>query len=116
MSAPEMAVARACPPWCTENHAEQAPGDRDYHAGPARELRLPDGRVVMDATLVHEYGESLPQLAVSVGALTALLDEVALLDDEQAARLESALVALAQHVRHGRRSIEAARIAGGAGG
>lgn len=114
VTSPELMLATACPPWCVEDHTGQVGDDRDYHAAPPRELRLPDGRVVLDVTLVREPGEPLPQLAVSVGALTALLDQVALLDDAEAAALEGALVALAQHVRRGRQSMAPTRFPGGA--
>ncbi|MEW2421258.1 hypothetical protein AB0911_12010 [Streptomyces nigra] len=114
MTSPELTLASACPPWCAEDHTGQAGDDRDYHAASTRELRLPDGRVVLDVTLVREPGEPLPQLAVSAGALTALLDQVALLDDAEAAALEGALVALARHVRRGRQAMAPARLPGGA--
>lgn len=106
---PALRLVYGCPKWCTEDHTVQAGEDRDYHSGPVHELRLPDGRVAMDVTLVHEPGETLPQLAVSTGALTALLDDVALLDDDQAAKLESTLMALTQHVQRTRRYLRGAQ-------
>lgn len=104
----ELNLVQGCPKWCTEDHTVQAGEDREYHSGETRELRLPDGRVVLDVTLVHEPGEGLPRLAVATGALTALLDEVALVDDEQAAQLESTLMALTQYVQRTRRYLRGA--------
>ena len=109
MNTRELKLVNDCPKWCTEDHTVQAPEDRNYHSGETRELQLPDGRVALDVTLVHESGEHLPQLAVSTGALTALLDEVELLDDDQAAKLEATLMALTQHVQRARRLLRGAQ-------
>jgi hypothetical protein len=97
-----------CPKWCTVDHAVQAGEDREYHSGDTRELRLPDGRVALDVTLIHEPGQALPRLAVATDALTGYLDEVALVDDDQAAQLESTLMALTQYVQRVRRYLRGA--------
>lgn len=108
MNTRELKLVNGCPKWCTEDHSVQAGEDREYHSGDTRELALPDGRVVMDVTLVHEAGDALPKLAVTAGTLTALLDDVDLLDDEQAGQLEAALMAMTQHVQRSRRYLRGA--------
>lgn len=108
MNTRELKLVNGCPKWCTEDHTVQAAEDRAYHSGDTRELALPDGRVAMEVTLVHEAGDVLPKLAVSAGTLTALLDDVDLLDDEAAGRLEAALMAMTQHVQRSRRYLRGA--------
>ncbi len=86
-----------CPKWCTEDHTVQAGEDREHHAGAARELRLPDGRLVLEASLTLEPGADAPQLVVS-GSIESFVDEVQLLDAADAKKFDEALQRFSSHV------------------
>jgi hypothetical protein len=93
----ELKLVGGCPKWCTEDHAVQAAEDRAYHAGTVRELRLPDGRLALEASLTLETGNALPQLVVS-GSVGAFVDDVQLLGLADAKAFEAEVQRFAAHV------------------
>ncbi|MDX2515472.1 HNH endonuclease [Streptomyces stelliscabiei] len=104
----DLRLVYGCPKWCTEDHTVQAGEDREHHNGAVRELRLPDGRQVLEASLTREPGEQLPRLVVS-GTVGSFFDEVQLLDDDQAGELEGSLMAFLHYVQHSRRYLRGAQ-------
>ncbi|MGV9337871.1 HNH endonuclease [Streptomyces sp. NPDC003688] len=94
----DMRLVNGCPKWCTEDHTQQAAEDREHHAGRVRELRLPDGRLVLEASLTLEPGRTVPQLVVA-GSLDLLMDDVQLLDHSAAAAFSDDLSRIASYVQ-----------------
>lgn len=97
MNTRELKLVNGCPKWCTEDHAVQAAEDRGYHSGTVRELRLPDGRLVLEASLTLESDAPAPQLVVS-GSPGSFLDEVQLLGLADAKAFEAEVQRFASHV------------------
>ncbi|MEF9904763.1 HNH endonuclease [Streptomyces sp. P9-A2] len=97
MNARPLNIVTECPKWCTEDHSVQAGEDREHHAGAERELRLPDGRLVLEASLTLEPGASAPQLVVS-GSIESFVDDVQLLGAAEAKRFDEALQRFSSHV------------------
>ncbi|MDH6432613.1 5-methylcytosine-specific restriction endonuclease McrA [Streptomyces sp. SAI-144] len=93
----DLRLVYGCPKWCTEDHTQQAWEDCEHHAGAVHELRLPDGRLIVDASLTLEPGTAVPQLVVS-GTFGSFLDEVTLLGLEEASTFEAAAQRFAAHV------------------
>ncbi|MGW7715186.1 HNH endonuclease [Streptomyces chartreusis] len=100
----DLHLVNGCPSWCVEDHAGEPPEDWG-HAGGAWEVRLPDGTLMMEARLVREPDAPLPRLAVNGAGLGALLDDVALLDADQALALEGALSAFTARVQRVQRTL-----------
>lgn len=94
---PDLRLVYGCPKWCTEDHTIQAGEDREHHNGTVRELRLPDGRVALEASLTLEPGTPLPQLVVS-GSVTSFIDDVQLLGLADAKAFEAEVQRFASHV------------------
>lgn len=93
----EMRLIYGCPKWCTEDHTVQAGEDREHHNGTVRELRLPDGRLALEASLTLEPGTPLPQLVVS-GSLDSYVDDVQLLGLADAKAFAAEVQRFAAHV------------------
>lgn len=87
MNTRELTLVNGCPSWCSEDHTAQAEGDRGYHSGPAQELRLPDGRLVLEAFLTLDSDAPAPEVAVC-GPGVSLLDDVQLLGLADATEFE----------------------------
>ncbi|MFF7842834.1 HNH endonuclease [Streptomyces ossamyceticus] len=104
VTARDLTLVSGCPSWCTEDHAGEPPEDWG-HGGAEWELRLPDGRLMMDARVTLEPGASLPRLVVG-GSLSALLDDVVILDIEGARRFENALQSFTQRVQRAQRLLQ----------
>jgi hypothetical protein len=101
----ELKLVNGCPKWCTEDHTVQAGEDREHHNGTVRELRLPDGRLVLEASLTLEPDAPTPQLVVC-GSIASFIDDVQLLDaaatkafDEELQRFSSHVTRMAATVR-----------------
>ncbi|MFF9494250.1 HNH endonuclease [Streptomyces flaveolus] len=90
-------LVNSCPKWCTEDHTAQAEEDREHHGGRVHELRLPDGRVILEASLTVEPGRAAPQLVVA-GSLESFADDVQLLDADQAQAFAAEVQRFASHV------------------
>lgn len=97
MNTRELKLVNGCPKWCTEDHTVQAGEDRGYHSGTVRELRLPDGRLALEASLVLESDAPAPQLVVS-GSLGSFIDDVQLLGFEAAHAFAADVQRFASHV------------------
>lgn len=97
-SVTDLHLVNGCPPWCVEDHAGEPPDDRG-HVSDTWELRLPDGRQVLDASVTLEPGTPLPRLAVGGPHLGLLLDDVVVLDADGARQLENALQSFTQRVQ-----------------
>lgn len=95
---PDLRLVCGCPKWCAEDHTVQADEDREHHTSAVKELRLPDGRLVLEASLTQETGAPVPQLVVS-GSLGPFVDDVQLLDLEAARTFEADLQRFAAHVQ-----------------
>lgn len=98
MNAHDLRLVYGCPKWCTEDHTVQAGEDREHHAGRVRELRLPDGHLVLEASLTVEPGRPVPQLVVA-GSLDLVVDDVQLLDLDSAQLFANDLQRFASHVQ-----------------
>lgn len=94
----DLRLVYGCPKWCTEDHTKQAGEDREHHAGAVHELRLPDGRLILEASLALETGAAAPRLVVSE-SLGSFLDDVTLLDLEEARAFDAATQRFAAHVQ-----------------
>ncbi|MFC8220911.1 HNH endonuclease [Streptomyces sp. NPDC057362] len=90
-------LVQPCPKWCTEDHTRQAGEDRAHHSGTVRELRLPDGRLALEASLTLEPGKAAAELVVS-GSLDAFTDDVQLLDAGRAQAFAADVQRFASHV------------------
>lgn len=101
----ELRLVYGCPKWCTEDHAG-VPLEDLAHESDAWELRLPDGRLMMDARVSLEPGETLPRLVVAGQGIDAFMDDVAVLDAEQASQFANALQSFTQRVQHTLRTLE----------
>ncbi|WP_326583325.1 HNH endonuclease [Streptomyces sp. NBC_00481] len=97
----DLQLVNGCPSWCVEDHTNEPPEDWG-HGGEEWELRLPDGRLMMDARVTLEPGEALPTLVVG-GSLNAMLDDVLVLDVEGARQFENALQSFTQRVQRAQR-------------
>jgi hypothetical protein len=97
VSTRELRLVNGCPKWCTEDHTVQAGEDREHHGGREHELRLPDGRLVLEASLTLEPGRAVPQLVVA-GSLEAFTDDVQLLGAGQAQAFAADVQRFASHV------------------
>lgn len=93
----DLRLVYGCPKWCVEDHSQQAGEDREHHAGAVRELRMPDGRLLAEASLAWETGAAVPRLVVS-GSLGSFIDDVTLLGLEDALTFEAAVQRFAAHV------------------
>lgn len=105
MNTRELKLVNSCPKWCVEDHGNEPPEDWG-HATADWELRLPDGTLMMEARLVHEPGAPAPQLAVNGAGLSALLDEVTLLDAKGAHALEADLHRFLARIQRAQRTLQ----------
>lgn len=103
MNSRPLTLVNGCPEWCREDHAGEPPEDWG-HATDTWELRLPDGRMVLDASVTLEPGEDLPRLVLG-GPLGTFLDDVAALDADGARALEAALHAFTARVQRVHRTL-----------
>lgn len=97
MNTRELKLVNGCPKWCVEDHTVQAAEDREHHCGTPRELRLPDGQPVLEASLTIEPGQGTPRLVV-VGSLATVVDQVQLLAPAAARAFEAEVQRFASHV------------------
>ncbi|MDX3841037.1 HNH endonuclease [Streptomyces europaeiscabiei] len=97
MNTRELKLVNGCPKWCTEDHTVQAGEDREHHNGTVRELRLPGGRLALEASLTLEPGTAVPQLVVS-GSVGSFMDDVQLLGLADAKAFEAEVQRFASHV------------------
>lgn len=97
MNSRELKLVNGCPAWCVEDHAGQAEGDRGYHSGPVHELRLPDGRVALEASLALDSDAAVPQLVVC-GSTASFIDDVQLLNLADAKAFEADVQRFSAHV------------------
>lgn len=97
MNTRELKPAVACPKWCADDHTAQAGEDREHHNGPVRELRLPDGRTVIEASLTLEPDSELPQLVVS-GSVESFAIDVQLLNLADAKAFEAEVQRFSAHL------------------
>lgn len=94
----DLRLVYGCPKWCVEDHALQAGKDREHHAGAVHELRLPDGRLIVEASLALETGAEAPRLVVCE-SLGSFVDDVTLLSLEDARAFDAATQRFAAHVQ-----------------
>lgn len=91
-------LVHGCPSWCTAgDHSAEPPADR-VHAGKTHELRLPDGRLVLDAALSQEPGRKRPTLVVG-GSLDLFGLDVMELNASEAHELVNQLQRFTQRVQ-----------------
>ncbi|GHD13312.1 hypothetical protein GCM10010313_38000 [Streptomyces violarus] len=107
MNTRELKLVNGCPKWCTEDHTAQAGEDRGYHTGTVRELRLPDGRLALEASLVLESDAPAPQLVVS-GSLGSFIDDVQVLGSDAAHAFAADVQRFASHVTRMTETVRAA--------
>jgi hypothetical protein len=104
---PHLHLIYGCPKWCTEDHAVQAGEDREHHNGAVRELRLPDGRLVLEASLTLEPDAATPQLVVC-GSVASFIDDVQLLGAAAAKAFDEELQRFSSHVTRMAATVRAA--------
>ncbi|MFC8824937.1 HNH endonuclease [Streptomyces sp. NPDC057137] len=92
-------LVHGCPSWCTVDDHSTAPADDRVHLGKTHELRLPDGRLVLDATLSQEPDRTRPSLVVS-GSLDMFGLDVMELDVAEAHALVGQLQSFLHKVQH----------------